>query len=670
MTDPSASQTNASRRRPIICSRIALGILIAGVTATVFCSNVLRHPHNWGTYDWDLFFFHDFSNYRSVVEFGEPPLWNPWYVGGFPMVGNPQEASFDPWFLIDVVLGPVVAIKVKIAAHYAIGLAGMYWCARQIGISRLAATYVAGTFIFSTWLAMHVHAGHQWALTTVYMPWTIGLLYRTRERPTVGIYAGLLLALVILEGGLAQIGSLLAIICGLLAICWALQKRSLAPIVGLMLMAVTGAGVSAVKLLPSVKLLGERPRYTSVGGVVWSKYKALVLGPSQPATIAPGESPEAARAVTEDAGRTNRNTVDASPPVDAPARLSKRDLPAFLTKVFLGHEQHPMRNYFPQLLGYNWHEYGAYIGPVAVLLLAISPIYVRTAWPWMIVSGCCFLTATGNFARFAPWTLMHDLPVLSNLRVPSRFLIPTVFSACMLCGLVLDNVKRRLQGGALGGSRWLEVILGLIVTVALLDSFLVGRGSLRGAFPLPPPALEPRLPSIVTIERVDDYDYHTAQLMLANYCILDAKEVIPFPVRALSRENTDYRGELYFVAAESQEGTVTQATRVELLDWSPNSTRVRVDADVPGFVVLNRNWERSWSASRPYKVTSFNGLIAARVGPGNHTIRFDYRPRIVAIGFGVSVLSLVAVVIWSLRGHRTRIAETSTAKSDGYLSEM
>jgi hypothetical protein len=89
-----------------------------------------------------------------------------------------------------------------------------------------------------------------------------------------------------------------------------------------------------------------------------------------------------------------------------------------------------------------------------------------------------------------------------------------------------------------------------------------------------------------------------------------------------------------------------------------------------GFVVLNRNWERSWSASRPYKVTSFNGLIAARVGPGNHTIRFDYRPRIVAIGFGVSVLSLVAVVIWSLRGHRTRIAETSTAKSDGYLSEM
>jgi len=585
MTDPSASEAGTDRMRLTNLSRAVLAISIAGIAASVFCSDMLRSPHHWGRYDWDLFFFHDLSNYRSVVEFGEPPLWNPWYRGGFPTVGNPQQPSFDPWFLIDLIVGPIVAIKVKIVAHYAIGLAGMYWCARQVGLSRLAATYVAGTFLFSTWLALHLHSGHQWAITGVYIPWTIGLLYRAREHWTLGIYAGLALALVVLEGGLAHFGSLLAIICCLLAVCWALQKRSLAPIAGLMVMAVTCAGVSAVKLLPAVKLVREYPRYTESGGVVWSKYSEILLGPSRPGAVEAGDRPDAARTSTEDDSSTSEKTIDLAPTPAAKVRPSKRDLPAFVTKVFLGREQRSDTHYFP-IQGFGWHEYGAYIGPLAVLLLAISPLYLRTAWPWMIVIGFCFLTAMGNFAPFAPWALMHRLPVLSNMRAPTRFLIPTLFASCMLSGVVLDNIRRRLGGGASGGSRRVEIVLGLIVTVALIDSVLVGRGSLQDAFPLPPPSLEPGLPAIVTIERKD---FHTAEAMLANYCVVIADEVIPFPVRVSSPERKDYRGELYFVPAVPQAAAPTTATGVELLDWSPNSTRVRVDADVPGFVVLNRN---------------------------------------------------------------------------------
>ena len=103
-----------------------------------FCSDVLHNIDHWGQYDWDLFFFHTHSVYRSVAEFGELPLWNSWYCGGFPMIGNPQVASLDPFFLFDLLVGQIVAIKLKIVAHYAIGLGGMYWCCRQMGLSRLA----------------------------------------------------------------------------------------------------------------------------------------------------------------------------------------------------------------------------------------------------------------------------------------------------------------------------------------------------------------------------------------------------------------------------------------------------------------------------------------------------------------------------------------------------
>ena len=134
-------------------SRGALATVLAGLAALFFCSDVLHNIDHWGQYDWDLFFFHTHSVYRSVAEFGELPLWNPWYCGGFPMIGNPQAASLDPFFLLDLLIGPIVAIKLKIVAHYAIGLGGMYWCCRQMGLSLLASVYAAGTFLFSTWLA-------------------------------------------------------------------------------------------------------------------------------------------------------------------------------------------------------------------------------------------------------------------------------------------------------------------------------------------------------------------------------------------------------------------------------------------------------------------------------------------------------------------------------------
>src|SRR3954447_5015298 len=144
-----------------------LGALFLAATAA-YCVPVLSDLDNWGHYDWNLSFFHLAANYRSVVEFGELPLWNPWYLGGFPSIGNPQAPFLDPWFLLDLLLGFVRAIKFRIAGHVFLGLAGMYWCARELGLSRLSACYAAGTFVFSTWLALHLHSGHLWVLGFVY----------------------------------------------------------------------------------------------------------------------------------------------------------------------------------------------------------------------------------------------------------------------------------------------------------------------------------------------------------------------------------------------------------------------------------------------------------------------------------------------------------------------
>ena len=49
----------------------AVGIVsIAGLAAALFCADILQTLDNGGKWDWDLFFFHTGSTYRSVVEFG------------------------------------------------------------------------------------------------------------------------------------------------------------------------------------------------------------------------------------------------------------------------------------------------------------------------------------------------------------------------------------------------------------------------------------------------------------------------------------------------------------------------------------------------------------------------------------------------------------------------
>ena len=363
------------------CSRVLLTIVVVGLVAVLFCGDVLRGLDRWGRYDWDLFFFHTNSTYRSVVEFGEPPLWNPWYCGGFPMIGNPQAPFVDPWFLLDLLVGPIVAIKLKIVGHYAVGLGGMYWCCRQFGMSRMAGIYSAGTFMLSTWLALRLHSGHYCYLPAAYIPWIVGLLHRARRRWPQGLLAGILLALIVFQGGTAHVLTLLVIACGVLAALLVdpgslgTADRDAAPDGGLR------RGLSAVKLLPAVKLLRDYPRTTSVGGANWSSYRQMLAAPSsKPNAARPDESGAAPRASTETIGTPADEAIDESTAPRAKALRSWRDLPAFLIKVFLGRDQRSNTVYSP-IQGFGWQEYGTYLGPLAILLLAGALLLLRMPGP-------------------------------------------------------------------------------------------------------------------------------------------------------------------------------------------------------------------------------------------------------------------------------------------------
>lgn len=519
-------------------------------------------------------------------------------------------------------------------AHYAIGVLGMYWMTRKLGLSRMASVYASGTFFFSTWLALRVHSGHLTFLASAYMPFVVGLLTQSSEQ--IGkrepILAGAIVALMTVEGGLYVV-LFTGFVVGALTLARSLQERKGWPLAAVVLMGVWGCGFSAVKLLPVIEYMRENPRHIASGGNWLDQFTK----PNAGSVEVSGESGHASAMAADTSISEATLTKKDSP-------LSKWDWPAILIKAILGREQRSNKQY-SRLQSWGWQEYGVYIGPLGVLLIALAPFLEwQKTWPWLTTSAFCFFCAAGNFGSFAPWRLMHYLPVLSSMQCHSRLLMPCIFTATVAAGYTLDALfKRAGEKGSWRGK--LEIFLGILVAAALIDSVVVSRRSIRGTFPSPPPALEPRRPEIITIK---GYKFKMAAPMLSNYCTADGYEPTKPKTHVTVREDPQYKGEYYFEPAVSARGGGT----VELVRWTPNTMVVRALCPANGHIVLNRNWNVGWRAAPPYHTESFSGLISAPVEAGEHLIRFEYRPLSFSNGTMISLASFAlaaGVLAWPAR---------------------
>jgi hypothetical protein len=576
-----------------LCVALVLGL---GMVAT--SGSVLSGIERWGKFDWDYFYFLGYSLNRSVFEFHELPLWNPWYMGGVPSVGNFQSGFPNPWSVLTLAFGPVVAIKLMIVFHQAIGLGSMYWMARGFKMSRPASVYAAGIFFFSSWLALRIHAGHLTYLSSAYLPLVVGLFNRARTRPLLirGISAGAVVALMIFEGGIYDV-IFVGFVLGPLTLFWSLQDRSARPLLTALIVAGWALGFSAVKLIPVIDYMRENPRATELGTLLWLR------------------GPEAQ-----------------GKPVPAGSSFTV-ELVMFVLRIFLGREYVSHRIYFLSypIQGHGWHEYGAFIGLVALLLAIASPLLAfRRSWPWLMVGGLCFLLCAGNIHPLAPWTLIHHLPIFKSMHCPSRFMIPCVFAVSIAAALALDSLRARFATSRPVRD---EILFGLVVVLALVDSVTVFRQVVKDAFPQDPPALQAASPDLITIH--GDSKAMTVAV-LANRCTAEGYEAILPTVHVKNMDAEDYHGEAYF----QPDRTDVPISNVKIVHWSPNTVTVLANASTAGSIVLNRNAYNGWKADPPYQATRLQGLIASHVEPGEHIVRFRFVPKDFWIGTAISLTTL------------------------------
>jgi hypothetical protein len=112
---------------------------------------------------------------------------------------------------------------------------------------------------------------------------------------------------------------------------------------------------------------------------------------------------------------------------------------------------------------------------------------------------------------------------------------------------------------------------------------------------------------------------------------------------ARGRGEPEYRGEVYVDGAEGN---------AAFASWTPNAMSVHATAPAGALVVLNQNWDESWTANGSPTI-AHNGVNAYRLAERDEQVLFRYRPRTLPWGLGIAFLAAVTS-LWGCAGRRPR----------------
>ncbi len=557
----------APRAASTLTDERVLASVGALILAIIFCYPLVLNLATPAMFnDWDFSMQLQWTAYDSIVHFHQLPLWNPFKCGGMPLFGNPQSHFLTPWFILTLLFGPIIGLHLEVIIAFITAWLGTYVLGRILALRPLAAAGAACAFAASSWLNLHAAEGHMVFLPIAYTPWIIALaiMGSAPGKTAAAIAAGALLALTFFEGG-GYPPVFIGLMLSVVMLAMCLTRLSLRPAWALIIVGVFAAGFAAIKVLPAYALISAAPRPTeSAYSNTWT-----VIG----------------------------------------------------TALFSRNQDH-MR-FSPNYWGF--HESGAYLGLFTIPAL-IGLCRPRRALPWLAAIIVIVELARGDIGPNSLWVYLHQLPVGSSMRLPSRFLMMATLAVGVLAGLGFDAML----------SRWriLSAIAMALLAAALIDNFLVVTSNLHYALgnQVEPDPVQQTFRQY----RLDGWAGNMYRVTRQNMGILHCYEYTDWTTSAASADEPGYRGEQYMKGAGS----------VRPLEWSPNVLRFEVDTPAPSALVINQNYDPSWRVtSGAGNVYSEGDLIGVRVPAGKTRITLRYVSIPAIVGAIISLFTMCVTVI-------------------------
>lgn len=577
---------------PLLLSR-AIGVRWAVwlALAAWFVWPLLVNPYQLGSaHDATYFLHHATAAYRSWTQYGQLPVWNPWFCGGIPALGNLQESSISPSMLLPALFGLMPGLQLALVVWFAVGLEGAWLYARKWGATRASAVVAALAFAFSGRFAMLFLDGQPAFVGFLLTPWVLlGFEYGI-VKPWAAVGGGVALCLVLLEGG-AVATPMLVVLLGWLVLAHVLARLLWWP------------------------KLGWRWR------TAWWPLRSLaILG-----TVAMLLAAVRLLPVAESVVRWPREWLGES-------TFSLAQVWAMLTEA---------------------SQEGGYDGPgtayLGVWLFGAGAWgLVRRpyrAWPLALMIALTIGLAMGHQRPWAPWNLTTKLPVLHNLRCPFRITFFTALFVATAAAVTLGAIQRDLRGGLTwllrahraGAGRWRGVIAwGLCGALALAAAVALGRKTAtfsrqrvaaQGLEPSPRWANQPFRQSIG-----NRWEAHVwPALGLGS---IGCFEEQPYPTTRAVR--ADLPAEEYLV--DGAAGTVKR------LSWSPHRIELQIENNKPARLHINQNWHRGWRTSIG-RVRNDGGVVAIDLPPGSRKLVVEHRDPLVWSGLAVSWATLAFLMV-------------------------
>lgn len=563
-------------------------------------------PTTFGSHDWDQVETHRYLVSKTILRFHQFPFWNPYACGGHPAWGGFESDPIvvSPWLPAYLFAPFPLALRIEVVGSTVIGAIGAALLASRFTRSRALQALVAALFVLNSRWTMQIAVGHVWHTAYAWMPWVLyyydraagaaPLLGAPRKRDLV--LASVFLAMLVYTGGIYPLPHT-AIALVAYAALLAVATRSFVPVGRMIACGVLGLLLAAPRLLPIMEVLRRFPRLTD-----------------------------------------STETMDLGPFI------------AMLTAK----EQDPwsMPAHVPQ---WGWHEWGMYVGWGALIAIAVGALAARGVRerPLMLVGVALLTLAFGRFFDYAPWPLLHLLPVFSSQHVPSRWMLPALLLlACAAAGAGERLLLRTGRARAL-----FEIAAMLVAAWLARDLAHIGRTSLTHTFGRAGPVIHDPMAEFRTLPHVPpelaydpgEWAPSTLSAVMANVGSLDCNTFPGFNnytrgqngrapgLGARAVGDPQYRGEAYVA---ERTGTA------KIVGWSPNAIDVEVEGAKPGdHIVLNQNWDPGWSANGD-RATAWNDCVSIVTTRDSQVIHFRYRPKTLWLGI---LLFLAAVAALSAR---------------------
>ena len=305
-----------------------------------------------------------------------------------------------------------------------------------------------------------------------------------------------------------------------------------------------------------------------------------------------------------------------------------------LDKILLGRILYGAENVIPNQGG-GWHEYAAYIGPV---ILTLSICGVMFYWKHRIVrllliSACIatLISSTGPLLKPA-FDHLSFIP-RSNI---SRVILLAVIPISLLAGFGTQGIEKR--------SKKMGILAIVLVTLAAIDLMSLSYPISSQAFVLPhvnqdiPPAPFPIAYSPYDYKtRYNGVDYTRAyDATLQGYGNMTYCSVLG-PDPSVDVITDEGRGGILSLSGD-KEGTFT------IKSWTPNGAVFLVHATKETSAILNANYAIGWfvNGSPAKEMRNRPGI---NIPAGDTTLRFSYIPRGMMFGIGISIVTLLGVLL-------------------------